>query len=78
MDHLISTAVGTQWVGDFAKCQCDAALLKHSAILEAACEKIANNVLGNARSHLHSNGGLHPRPVDELSGPAINFACDMG
>ena len=42
MDHLISTAVGTQWVGDFAKCQCDAALLKHSKALEAACEKIVD------------------------------------
>jgi S-adenosylmethionine decarboxylase proenzyme len=42
MDHFISTAVGTQWVGDFAKCRCDRALLKRSTILETACEKIVS------------------------------------
>lgn len=40
MDHFLSTAVGTQWVGDFAKCKCDIALLQHSSKLETACEQI--------------------------------------
>lgn len=40
MDHFISSAVGTQWVGDFSKCGCDGGLLKNSATLEAACEMI--------------------------------------
>ena len=42
MDHFLSTAVGTQWVGDFAKCKCDIALLQQSDKLEAACEKIVS------------------------------------
>lgn len=40
MNHIISMAAGSQWVGDFADCKCDLSLLQNAHELETACERI--------------------------------------
>lgn len=40
MDQMITTAVGTQWLADFAMCKCDAQLLQFATALEPACAHV--------------------------------------
>jgi S-adenosylmethionine decarboxylase proenzyme len=60
MDQIINTAIGTQWLGDFANCKCDAALLKFATTLELACEDIVStsgiHIMGRAFHQFSPDG----------------------